>query len=176
MSKWISVPKVSPGRSAQFAIDLMLMSGVYVLAYLLRFEFAIPRPMANYMLQQLPFVVGLQWCLLVLLGAYRRIWRFISLVDIPPFLAACLLTMIPFVLIRAGMRPGHEAFRIPYSVSLMYATFSFLGLMGIRILRRISIEHGQKQILDLTEGMGTRRDLPNRVVLMGAGRAGDGGA
>ncbi len=172
MKKLIPVPKVSPGRSAQFAIDLMIMSGMYVLAYLLRFEFAIPRPMANDMFQQLPFVVGLHWCLLVLLGAYRRIWRFISLVDIPPFLAACLLTMIPFVLIRAGMRPGHEAFRIPYSVSLMYATFSFLGLMGIRILRRVSIEHGQKQILDLSEGMGTRRDQPNRVVLMGAGRAG----
>ncbi len=172
MSKWIPVLKVSPGRSAQFAIDLMLMSGVYVVAYLLRFEFAIPRQMASYMFQQLPFVVGLQWCLLVLLGAYRRIWRFISLVDIPPFLAACLLTMIPFMLIRAGMRPEHESFRVPYSVSMMYATFSFLVLMGIRVMRRISIERGQKQAIDFSEGTGPRRDQPSRVVLMGAGRAG----
>lgn len=172
MNKFIPVPKVSPGRLAQFAIDLMIMACVYVLAYLLRFEFAIPRPTAKFMFYQLPFVAGLQWCLLVLLGAYRRIWRFISLVDIPPFLTACLLTMIPFLLIRAGMRPGHEAFIIPYSVLLMNATFSFLGLMGIRILRRMIIEHGQKQMHDLSDGTRGRRDHPNRVVLMGAGRAG----
>ena len=166
------VPKVSLGRTAQFVIDILVMGGVFVLAYLLRFEFAIPRSTASFMLRQLPFVVVLQWGILVLLGAYRRIWRFISIVDIPPFLAACLLTMIPFLMIRAGMRPEHEAFLIPYSVLLLNATFSFLGLMGIRVLRRISIEHGQRQMTDLSEGGNSHRDHPNRVVLMGAGRAG----
>ena len=173
MKSRVPIPRVSPGRSAQFAIDLFVLSAVFILAYLLRFDFSIPPRAADTMLRQLPLVVGWQWLLLLALGTYRRIWRFISLVDVPPFLLACLLTTIPFLLVRAGLGASHVVLRVPYSVMLMHAALSFLGLMGIRISRRMAIEHLQRQVPDRSgRGGSVRRDHSSRVVLMGAGRAG----
>ena len=173
MKSRVPIPRVSPGRSVQFAIDLFVLSAVFILAYLLRFDFSIPPRAADTMLRQLPLVVGWQWLLLLALGTYRRIWRFISLVDVPPFLLACLLTTIPFLLVRAGLGASHVVLRVPYSVMLMHAILSFLGLMGIRISRRMAIEHLQRQVPDRSgRGGSVRRDHSSRVVLMGAGRAG----
>ena len=174
MKSRVPVPRVSPGRSAQFAIDVFVLSAVFILAYLLRFDFSIPPRAADTMLRQLPLVVGWQWLLLLALGTYRRIWRFISLVDVPPFLLACLLTTIPFFLVRAGLGASHVVLRVPYSVLLMHAALSFLGLMGVRISRRMAIEHLQRQAPDRSGrgGGAAHREHSSRVVLMGAGRAG----
>jgi FlaA1/EpsC-like NDP-sugar epimerase len=161
---------MSAGRAAQFAIDMALLACAFVLAYLLRFDFAIPQSMASAMFFQLPFVVASAWFWMLLLGGYRRIWRFISLVDIPPFALACLLTAFPLLALRAGVPAVHGAWRAPYSVILMNAALSFMALMGVRIFRRMTVERLQKQCLDFTDS--TTNGKPVRVALIGAGRAG----
>ena len=35
MKSKVSIPRVSPGRAAQFAIDLFVLAAVFILAYLL---------------------------------------------------------------------------------------------------------------------------------------------
>ena len=164
--------KIKPGRVVQYAIDAALMCATFVLAYLLRFDFSIPPGTANKMLFQMPLAVGLQWLLLLGFGAYRRIWRFISLVDVPPFLAASVLAALPMALLRATAKGYWPSMLVPYSVILMYAALSFMALLGIRIFRRATVERYQKQAADLSRREAGRKGRGGRVVLMGAGRAG----
>lgn len=165
---------ISIGRMAQFAIDLMVLGSGFIFAYLLRFDFAIPPGYARVMLLQLPLIVGMQWALLLVLGAYRRIWRYISLVDLPPFLLSSAITAGLFLLVRAGVGSAHVVLRVPYSIILMQTTFSFLGLMGVRVFRRAAVEYAEQQAPgQVRPGRAAASDgPPARVVLIGAGRAG----
>jgi FlaA1/EpsC-like NDP-sugar epimerase len=170
----ISKIPISIGRVAQFAIDLVVLGSVFIFAYLLRFDFAIPPGYARVMLLQLPLIVGMQWALLLVLGSYRRIWRFISLVDLPPFLLSSAITAGLFLLLRAGVGSAHVVLRVPYSIILMQAAFSFFGLMGVRVLRRAAIEYAEQHTPgQMRPGQTASPDgSPSRVVLIGAGRAG----
>ncbi len=175
MNLSISRVQISAARATQFVIDWVILGSVFILAYLLRFDFAIPPNYARLMLFQLPLVLAVHWVLLLSLGAYRRIWRFISLVDIPPFLLASALMAGLFSLIRAGAGSSHVVPRVPYSIILMQAVFSFVGLMGVRVLRRASVEYAEQQTPDPMRprrGGDSPDGIPSRVVLIGAGRAG----
>ena len=63
-------------RQLQLLVDLLVLSGAFVAAYLLRFEFAIPASEQHDMLWQLPFVVLLQLTITSLLGIRDGIERF----------------------------------------------------------------------------------------------------
>src|SRR5215472_8344902 len=75
-------------RRVQFALDLWVLILAFVLAYLLRFEFVIPREWHHAFLVQLPYVVLLQFAALNLAGAHSFVWRYVGMNELRAFFYA----------------------------------------------------------------------------------------
>jgi hypothetical protein len=62
-------------RQTTSAIDLAVMVLAFALAYLLRFEFAVPQTALRYAIYQLPLVLAVQFAALYWSGALSFAWR-----------------------------------------------------------------------------------------------------
>jgi len=60
-------------RGLQFTLDIGVLVVAFILAYLLRFEFALPEGELNNAIEQLPYVVLVQFAALALAGVYSFI-------------------------------------------------------------------------------------------------------
>ena len=92
-------------RPVQFAADIAVLCGAFFLAYLLRFDFQLNEYYLDNALNQLPFVVLVQFAALFLVGAYSIIWRYVSLEDIKAFLKAALISGAILALVGFCFRP-----------------------------------------------------------------------
>ncbi|MEP6995977.1 MAG: hypothetical protein ABI968_15755, partial [Acidobacteriota bacterium] len=72
-------------RGLQFALDTAMLVLAFILAYLLRFEFAVPEKEISNAFQQLPYVVLIQFAALALAGVYSFIWRYIGMGEVKAF-------------------------------------------------------------------------------------------
>ena len=61
-------------RQVQFVLDLGVLVGAFCIAYLLRFDFDLPRGLGNVALIQLPVVLLVQMGALGFFGVYAFIW------------------------------------------------------------------------------------------------------
>ena len=164
----------SLGQLAQYALDITALAAMFVLSFYIRFDFGVSgetsRFIANMPLQ-LPFVVLLQWLCLVFFRAYRRMWRFTSLVDLPPFLAAFLVSggLLAFSRAIASKVFGPATIvLIPYSIVLLTTVLGLGAVLALRVLRRTTFEWRARRRVSLEAG-GRRA---SRIVLLGAGAAG----
>lgn len=66
-------------RSAQIVIDLVMLSAALWLALLLRFEGDVPYQMFKRVIFLWPYIAGLQYALMALMGIPRFSWRYIGL-------------------------------------------------------------------------------------------------
>ncbi len=87
-------------RPFQLMVDIAVLGVSFFLAYLLRFEFQLEEYYFDNALNQLPFVVFVQFASLFVVGAYSIIWRYVSLEDIKAFLKAALISGVILILIR----------------------------------------------------------------------------
>ena len=155
------------GRKVQFGLDLSMFVAAFVLAYMLRFEFAPSSEQWQAALIQLPYVILLQFVTLFVFGAYSFVWRYIGLAELGAFLKAAGLSFLVLVLIRLTM-PGFLQFlRVPLSIILLDTMLAFGGVLSLRVLRRVLYEHYEKQ---QKRGGEPRERKP--VLLIGAGQAG----
>ncbi|MGI9055055.1 MAG: polysaccharide biosynthesis protein [Pyrinomonadaceae bacterium] len=156
-------------RPVQFAADVAILCGAFFLAYLLRFDFQIDEYHLNNALNQLPFVVLVQFAALFLVGAYSIIWRYVSLEDIKAFLKAAFISGVILALVRLLLLPDRFIrWQVPLSVILMDAIFAFSGLLSLRVLRRFIYELSEKGKFTA----GKRRIKPKATLVVGAGRIG----
>ncbi len=155
-------------RRTQFLLDLSALGAAFVLAYLLRFDFAIPARSREYLLVQLPLVVLVQFAALLLVRIYNLVWRYVGIREVEAFARAALYSTLPLLLLRIGLPDDYQAWRVPLSVILMDAVLAFGGLLSLRVLRRMLYERYERDQGALRGGNG--RSKP--VLLVGAGRAG----
>jgi len=156
-------------RPVQLLADVAVLCGAFLLAYLLRFEFEIPEYYFNNALNQLPFVVFVQFASLFLFGAYSIIWRYVSLDDIKSFLKAALVSGVILVLIRLLVSNEQlSRWQVPLSIILYDTGLAFAGLLALRMLRRFVYEISEKR----TFQTGKRRVKPKTALFVGAGRVG----
>jgi FlaA1/EpsC-like NDP-sugar epimerase len=165
-------------RSLQILTDGTIVAVSLILAYLVRFEFALPRVAVKQILLFLPYVVLLRLGLFAATGVYRLVWRYISLRDLPRILVAvgagtALLVAARFTLaplFRSGGVILNPVFStIPYGVLAAELLLTTFGMFSARALWRI-----------LTEQRGLRASRPptlermprRRALLLGAGQAG----
>jgi len=96
---------------AQTILDICVLMAAFVLAYLLRFDFQIPRGYWHYVLVQTSFVVLLQFLALTLAGGRAFIWRYTDMAHTKPFLYAALGSLLLLVLLRVvqGLGAGAES-------------------------------------------------------------------
>lgn len=162
-------------RTGQLALDLLVLVAAFALAFLLRFEGVLPPGYRTTAFVTLPYVVGLQYVLLLGFGVTRVAWRYFSLADLGRVVRAVGTAMALLVAARIGLGELHAAGKyagaglavIPFGIVLIDAVFAFLGITGVRVLRRILAERHESA---------SRRAAPRRdvqpTVLIGAGRAG----
>ena len=139
--------------------DIVASAIAWVVAYLLRFNFAVPASYEAEMLATLAWVVLLQVGVFVFFGLYRGVWRFASVSDLKRiFLAvgfsAVLLSAL-FFMIKTDVV-------IPRSVLVLDPLLLILFMGGSRFAYRAWKEH-------LLYGMTLRQGEP--VIVLGAGDA-----
>jgi len=160
-------------RTGRHLVDLSVLAVAYVASYLLRFEARIPVEMVRTLATTLPYVVAFQYGLLLAFGVHRMAWRYVGLPEVRRIgevvvigSLALLVTRlaIPALLLRDA--PWTARAVIPIGIIVSFGLLSFLGIVGVRVLRRIlseSEEIHHRPPID-------REAIP--TMLIGAGRAG----
>src|SRR6185436_19948902 len=152
-------------RNVQFALDLMVLLGAFVLAYLLRFDFVIPRNFYRSLLTQISYVVLVQFAALALAGAYTFIWRYIGLAEVKAFIYAAVGSAVLILLVRLGLPPRFGPWQVPISIILADSILAFGGALGLRVLRRAFYERFEGRKWNI--GPPVQR---KPVLMVGAGR------
>jgi FlaA1/EpsC-like NDP-sugar epimerase len=137
------------------------------LAFLFRFEFAIPRSVIGVALVNWPYVVAVHYLGLYLLGVPRMSWRYMTMRDAVRIgIAVALGTgLLVFVRFMAPIVTDHRLVFLPLGVLAMDFALAFLGLVCARAAVRM---RGEVQDRNKREILGQR----HRVLLIGAGQAG----
>lgn len=156
-------------RRLHYVIDLVVLTSSFALAYLLRFDFEVPRSQLDDFFTQLPYVVLIQMTALSLAGVYTFIWRYVGMSEIRAFVNAALCSALPILAARLVLPHALNNWRVPISICLVDTALAFGGALGLRVLRRAVYERaGQRQAVRSRPGAGR----PKPVLLIGAGRAG----
>ncbi len=148
-------------RLAVISHDLLMVVIAWGLAFLTRYNFAMPEMAWALVWQTLLVVVAAQGVIFALMGLYRGLWRFASLPDMWNIsrAAAIGILAISLALFLVNRMEG-----IPRTVLLYYPVFLVFLLAVPRIAYRMWKEHG----LNLNNVVGRQH-----VLVVGAGRSGE---
>src|SRR5262245_13378026 len=155
-------------RGLQVSLDTLVLSVAYWLAFLFRFEFQIPAYWARVAAVDWPYVVLVSYGVLMLYGVPRCSWRYVSIRETARIAIAMGTTTGLFVAMRFGFDDitGVLQFAvIPLSVLGSYFIFGSVGLVALRVTRRVYGEAQERKL----RSAGRER---TRVLLIGAGQAG----
>ena len=151
-----------------FAFHVVVFAACYAFAYLLRFEFAIPKEFNETFKWSLPVVLGVQLLLGIAFGFYRGWWRYVGMADVVRLMfglstALALLLSLWYVGGLFGIEP--RFLKSPRGVLLIDWAFSLLSLFGVRVLIRM----GRDRLRPAEAGSVAQK----RVLIIGAGDAGE---
>ena len=156
-------------RPLQFLADV----GILFAAFLLAYQPAINIQMSEYnyemALNQVPFVVLVQFSALFLTGAYAMIWRYVSIPDLKIVFKAALASGVVLLALRFLLAySDYRMWQVPISVILIDTVLGFGGVLSLRVLRRVAYELGEK-----SPSFGTRKRIKRKpTLIVGAGRMG----
>lgn len=155
-------------RQVQFLMDLIVLISAFLLAYLLYFDFHVYEHWLFPALTQLPYVVLIQFSLLILTGVYSFVWKYVGMAEVKAFMLSAAASALPILILRFGLPDKYLSWKVPRSVIFMDTMLAFGGVLGVRVLRRAMYERYEKRRKELRAGPEPKR----RVLLIGAGRAG----
>src|SRR6266851_2702405 len=154
-------------RRTQFTMDLVTLAAAFTLAYLLRFDFDIPRQYIFEGLRQLPYVLLIQFAALILAGIYTFIWHYVGMGKVRAFVNAAYWSLLPILAMRLGIPEYYHPWRVPISIIFIDTVLAFGSVLGLRVVRRALYERYER------EHRTARADGQRRsVLLIGAGQAG----
>lgn len=159
-------------RSTQVLVDLAALSLALWLAFFLRFEGEIPGSMMRRLLVQWPYVIGLQYALLVAIGIWRYSWRYVGLregvrIFVGITLGSAILVGLRIVLARLFEVDGFAQYSyLPLGVIGIDFALAFLFVSSVRVIRRMSSERAELRRIQ------PRDTAPVPTLLVGAGRGG----
>ena len=155
-------------RRFRFAIDMLVLIAAFLLAYKLRFDFALPSHLWRDALLQLPIVVGIEVLCLRIAGVGRFVWRYTGLAEARAFVFAAIASVIALVTIRFALPGEFESLQVPLSVTLMNVALAFGGMLGMRVIRRAAFEQAEKRRRPQSATVQSKKP----IILVGAGHAG----
>src|SRR6266850_3594685 len=155
-------------RQLQFTLDLITLVMAFTLSYLLRFDFSIQQRELLDGLVQLPYVVLIQFSVLILTGVYAFIWRYIGMTEVKAFCKAAIWSALPIIALRLLLPEQGRELRVPLSVIVVDTVLAFGGLVALRVVRRAVYECSEKRRKTAQPANGHKKP----VLLIGAGRAG----
>jgi FlaA1/EpsC-like NDP-sugar epimerase len=153
-------------RGLTVVLDAIVLTLAYWMAWLFRLEFQLEPQYRDVILITWPYVVLLQYASLAAFGVPRMSWRYVSMRDAARVLCAGAASTAVLVALRLALPGlGVTLVIIPLGVLAMDFALAFLGLVGVRALRRLQGEAQQRRL----RATGDER---TRVLLIGAGEAG----
>lgn len=157
-------------RFSQLAIDLAVLSLAFAAAFFMRFDWRPPADMVGRLALTAPYVVLGEYLVLWLAGVHKFSWRYIGLREVGRIFVAALFASVILLWTRIGLaelQDTHPYLRhgvIPLGVIAANFVLVFLGIAGVRVLRRILGEH-----LDSRAISADREPVPTMLVGAGAG-------
>ncbi|MCK9462688.1 MAG: polysaccharide biosynthesis protein [Proteobacteria bacterium] len=157
-------------KGTQILVDLVVLSAAFWLAFMLRFELAPDISTYKLLFFTWPYVVVFQYLLLSLFGVTQFSWRYVSLRELPRTGAALGIAAVVLVALRLGLVHvgGYAKFVVlPLGVLAMDFVLAFLGVVGVRVIRRMTAERSERAVRKREAAV-----EPKRTLLVGAGQAG----
>lgn len=150
-------------RIIVFTHDFLFISIAWLGAYWLRFNLGpVPGFIFHQAMHALPIVLLLQSFAYWVFGVYRSVWRFFSLPDLFRILKAVILGTS---LSATVLFFDPDIFNFPRTIFFLYGLLLVAFLCGSRFLyRRIKLE----------KPFSKKTNLMQRVLIVGAGQAGEG--
>jgi FlaA1/EpsC-like NDP-sugar epimerase len=155
-------------RRLQFFLDLLILSGAFFLAHLLRFDFSVPADVSAQAATQLPFVLIIQIAALALAGVYSFIWRYVGMREFKAFVYAFWWSSLALLALRFAPPAAAIDLRVPISVILIGSFLGFFGVLGMRLARRLLYEAAERRLRRPRSSDGPR--IP--TLFVGAGEGG----
>ena len=139
--------------------DALAILLAWVLAYVLRFNFAIPAEHIAHMWVSIAWILPMQIGVFIFYGLYKGVWRFSSTVDLSRILLLILFgaLLAPAILFMLG-----NTYVVPRIVLVLYPLFLLFIMGGSRLAYRLWKEH---------TSFGAHLKQGKPVIIMGAGRA-----
>ncbi|MFW5878212.1 MAG: polysaccharide biosynthesis protein [Myxococcota bacterium] len=166
-------------RSTQTAIDLAILAMAFWLAFLLRFELDLSPGMLKRAMLLWPWVVLGQYAVMYVVGVPRFSWRYVGLREANRIFLALGISSLFLLAGRFGapylMELAHwlRHLSIPIGVVLIDFMLAFMGIAGVRILRRLAGERANTESRRRqANGDGCEPCRPVPTLLIGAGEAG----
>ncbi|MFC2144642.1 polysaccharide biosynthesis protein, partial [Acidobacteriota bacterium] len=157
-------------RPMQFVLDLAVLAAGFVLAYLLRFDFALDDRQVLLIFAQLPLVLLVQFGSLFLAQIYSFVWRYVGLAETAAFVKAGVGSFLVLLAARLALPESMQQWRVPISIILMATLLGIGGVLALRVIRRVVFERYEKGRRVKADASGDGRKQP--VLLVGAGQAG----
>ena len=140
-------------KTLQTSIDIAVLATAYSLGFLIRFDWAPPGFMIARLLTTLPVVVALKYLSLWLFGIPRFAWSYVGLREATRIFGALAVASAVLVLLRllvGVLSTGdavHQPTFVPLGVAAIDFTLAFLGVVGVRVLRRLRTERRMRAII-----------------------------
>ena len=164
------IPQRLRTASAQFAVDIVILAGAFVTAYLLRFDFYLPAEEISDLLHQLPYVLLLQVVALRLAGINHYIWRFIGMMELKSFLIAAVASSSVLMALRLSLAESMQPWIVPFSIIVMDTILAFGGVLAVRVAWRTIFEFYDMRARQA--GPASLHRIAKRTLVIGAGRVG----
>jgi FlaA1/EpsC-like NDP-sugar epimerase len=159
----------------RFLLDLGALATVFVLSFLLRFDWNIPHEALKVCVFVLPYVVVLKYAALYALDVPKFAWRYVGLREATRIFEALAIVSALLLVVRlvapevVARFPSVGRMFVPATVLAMDFVLSFCAIVGLRSAWRVLVEQ---------KGKRQRAGIPNatagvrRTILVGAGSAG----
>ena len=151
-----------------FLFHAAVFTAAYLLAWLLRFDFAIPAEFALTFRSSLTVIVGIQLLVGALFGFYRGWWRYVGMADVVRLVFGLTTALVVLVLgwyVGGSFGLQERLTHTPRGVLLTDWAFSLLFLFGTRVVIRMG--------RDRMRGTDSGTAAGKRVLIVGAGDAGE---
>ena len=128
---------------SQFAIDVAVLACALAAAFSIRYDGAPPLDMGGRLVLTAPYVIAGEYLVLAAFGVPRMSWRYVSLRDLRAIslaIAASTAALFAVRIVLGELQVGTPVLRhgvLPYGVLAANALLSFLGIAGVRVLRRM---------------------------------------
>ena len=150
-----------------FAFHAIVFTACFLLAYLIRFDFAVPPAFYDYARGSAIFVVTTQLVAGIVFGFYRGWWRYVGIADVVRLFFGLTASLgVTILAWYTGEVVGLPDLYIksPRSIFLIDWSFALLALFGARVIIRLGRDRFRPA--DLPEAV-------KRVIIIGAGDAGE---
>ena len=149
--------------------DVLLIVTAHLLAYAIRFDFALSPTEWSKVVAVLPLLLPVKLVFFYWFGLYRGMWRYTGLTDLLNIAKACVVTGLLALTVLLFLYRFEGFSR---SVFLLDPVLTFLLVAGLRVGLRLFYQRIQGQrLFDNSEKLTSRRRKP--LLIIGAGDAGE---